>query len=603
MKYGKIIVFIVLFFLCKISYSQVLVAKTSVFNLWFCYPPEKIKLYDKLDEEKTEKVIRINGARGEYEPFILILKPVERIIYYPKFEITDLISGKNIIEKENIKWFLVDYVYIEIPSTSTIMPDKLKKKIPDYKPSFIAYGGKGKTGYYPDILIPSNDWQAELKNAYPGENTQFWFRVKIPENVEAGVYKGKIKFTARDIEEEIPFEIEVWNFQLPEKVPLKNTVCFNPRVIKNYWKKEDYKKFYKNFIAEYNQSVDPIYPPPKIKILEDKVEIDTDEWEEMVSYCIDELGMTHFFFPIYGYPRTVANIYPFRNYGKVKEQRWYGIKIFDENYNLTPKFKKCFSQYLKKLTGIIKKKGWLEKVYMPTMDEPHTEADYTAMKNWCRFVKSIVPNIKTFMTSEPKKELYGYVDCWCPNNRYYEDIWKERIKKGDEFMFYANWLLYPVDWPITSPRLIGWLLWKTGSCGYLTYAISGVNPRYFIYSNGIKIFGMGQLLYPAYFKPEFYPSIRWEMEREGFEDYEYLLMLKELIKKAKEKKIETDKEERVLKEVIDRIILNKNVFPTEKPWMEKSSFYANSNFIFLEAKKLIAETIENLQKRINRGTK
>jgi len=591
-------------FILSISYSQVLIKKTSKFKLWFSYPPEKIKLYDKVNEKKTEKVIRINGAKGEYEPFILILKPSGRnTIFYPQFIPTDLTFKKNVIKKENLKWFLIDYVYIEKPSTSTVLPEMMKKFIPDYKPSFRAFGGSGEPGYYPDILIPENEWQTKLKNAFMGENTQFWFRIKIPENVKGGIYKGKIKFMARGIEEEIPLEVKVWDFRLPQNSPLKNTACFNPRVIKDYWKKEDYKKFYKNFIADYKQNIDPIYPPPKIRISGDKVEIDTKEWEEMVSYCLDELGMNHFFFPIYGYPSSRANIYPFRNYGKCKEQEWYGRKIFDDKYNLTPEFKKYFGEYLKKMINIIKKKGWFEKLYMPTMDEPHTKEDYTAMKNWCKFVKSIAPGIKTFMTSEPKKELYEYIDCWCPNNRYDEKVWKERIKAGDEFMVYSNWLLYPVDWPITNPRVIGYLLWKTGKCGYLTYAISGVNSKYLIYMNGVKIFGMGQLLYPVYFKPEFYSSIRWEMEREGFEDYEYLWLLNKLIEKAKERKIKVEKEEKLLNEVIKKIILYKKIFPTGKSWEIKEPRYANSNKIFLEVKTEIACAIEELKKKIGKEKK
>jgi hypothetical protein len=481
----------------------------------------------------------------------------------------------------------------------------MKKVIPDFKSSHITFGGTGRAGHYPDILMPSDTWQSEVKNLYMGENTQFWLKLKVPADARAGTYKGFVTFKARGVETKIPIEVEVYDFALPEKSPLKVTACVDGRLISRVFKFEDYKNFYRDLIVPYQQTgVDPIYPKPKIQVVDGKVTVDTKQWEKMVGYCLDELGMNHFFFPARP-TRLGGNIYNWSNSGKAKNNEWFGIKLCDSNYNLTPEFKKAFTVYLKKTLPILKKNGWFEKMYMPSLDEPRCYEDYQLISNWCDFIHSVDPEINIFITSRypldtdiQEDKIVGKIKYWCPNNSWDEEFWKKRKKEGDEFSFYTNWLLYSPDWPIVNPRLLGWIAWQIDSVGYLNYNITEGFPRYLVYQKGIKMFASGQLLYNAQLEPRLYPSIRWEMEREGFEDFMYLWVLRNNLAEVKARGITADvvkEAERFLETVTVKILPN-GPFMKGKTWESTEPFYTNSNQTVVEVRNNTAELIEKLVK-------
>jgi hypothetical protein len=358
-------------------------------------------------------------------------------------------------------------------------------------------------------------------------------------------------------------------------------------------------------IYEYQQTgADPIYPPPNIRVDAQSVVIDTNGWDEMLAYCLDDLKLNHFFFPVTP-DREIACIYNFPNGNKVRGYKWYGIQVCDANYAITPEFRKAFGeQYLKPVVAHLKAKGWFEKMYMPSMDEPRCYEDYLFISNWCDFIHSIDGQIKIFLTSNypffgfPEDKLLGKIKYWCPNNSYVEQFWKSRMKQGDEFSFYTNWMLFSPDWPAVNPRLMGWIAWKTNANGFLTYNIGEGASRYLIYMRGIKMFGSGQMLYMAPFEPKLYPSIRWEMEREGFEDYLVLYQLRTMVEEYKKSAsmspivVEAEK----FLASADSQIIPHSIFPPEKPWKCTEPVYTTSNRTVWEVKNRACELIEQLVK-------
>jgi hypothetical protein len=114
--------------------------------------------------------------------------------------------------------------------------------------------------------------------------------------------------------------------------------------------------------------------------------------------------------------------------------------------------------------------------------------------------------------------------------------------------------------------------------------------------NGIKMFGSGQMLYMASFEPRLFPSIRWEMEREGIEDYQLMWALRNKVDEIKTiasldpTVIEA---QRFLENATNEIIPG-NAFPPERPWESKEAVYVTSNEKILFVKDKALEFIERL---------
>ena len=139
-KYGLIIGMVVMFFVGgAVAESELLIKSTDKYQLWGSYPPVKFGLYEKLSTEQKGEGVSITAAKGEHEPFLIVVRPTgAETLFYAKFEISDLVSDSGaVISSSQIKYFLIDYIYIDVPSTSTVTPEIMKRAIPDYKSSYI----------------------------------------------------------------------------------------------------------------------------------------------------------------------------------------------------------------------------------------------------------------------------------------------------------------------------------------------------------------------------------------------------------------------------------------------------------------------------------
>ncbi len=496
-----------------------LLCETPLYRVWVLYPPEKVLKLQTLSTAVRADAVELRTAKGEYEPFVLALRPRGR---KPLLDVRILFESPAPAGPGRIEFSCerVGYVHVTEPSGTSVFPDTRNKFLAAARP----FGGSGRVGFFPDRLLPF-----ERTEAPPGENTQFWITARIPRRAAAGPHEARLRLKARGAADAvIPLRVAVFDFALPRRSSLRNTTWWNPNELKGLWGEKEFRALYRD-MAAHRQAPDPILPQPGLRI--DKrgdVSVDTAAYDKMLSYCLDELGVTHFFFPRAG-GAWYTNIYWIWHTPAARKQRWYGVPIFQDDLSLTPQFRHTFGQYVKKMADHFRRRGWLGKVYMTTMDEPQRPDDFKAIRSLCRFVKSIAPEIKMFCTAYPRPELLGCIDAWCPQ-QYDEAAVRARQALGEEFMFYKNWL-HLTDMPIVDPRLEGWIAWRTRAAGWLTYATMGRWRRawdepYAIYANtGIKAWGLGLWWYPDLLRARVLKSVRWEMMREGAEDYEYLALL------------------------------------------------------------------------------
>jgi hypothetical protein len=206
----------------------------------------------------------------------------------------------------------------------------------------------------------------------------------------------------------------------------------------------------------------------------------------------------------------------------------------------TAAYNTAWSRLLTAIDGYVVAKGWQQKGYYYIQNEPQNQADYDLAAHLADLTKTAAPNLRIAVSEEPKP---GIVENARANGKSY-DIWiadlsafepsyaKQRQAKGESVWWY---FLYgdrpPFFNPITidhggiESRIPYWGAWRYRISGFAYYSVTGWgadpynNPR----PQGTMQNGDGFLLYPPK-NGELVTSIRWELLREGQEDFEYFLL-------------------------------------------------------------------------------
>jgi hypothetical protein len=203
-------------------------------------------------------------------------------------------------------------------------------------------------------------------------------------------------------------------------------------------------------------------------------------------------------------------------------------------------------------------RGWGERFYIYAFDEPAPDR-VGAIARFCAFIRQHAPHLPVLMTA-PHGTMLGTGNVWIPHIHElarpgYIGGMLRRVTAGEQFWTYTcmgtRWIKTPdswrIDWYGTSHRALGWLLFQQGCQGYLYWngsywhTGSGTERRRFDplhdpaiindtnYPNG-HCNGDGFLFYPD---PEGkdlpYSSMRLEITRDAFEDYDLLTLLERQI--------------------------------------------------------------------------
>ncbi len=144
------------------------------------------------------------------------------------------------------------------------------------------------------------------------------------------------------------------------------------------------------------------------------------------------------------------------------------------------------------------------------------------------------------------------ISVWVPYcTLYREDVANEQRRKGAQYWLYDVSSTCLIPHPGLTNRSIMWDVWRRDAYGYLYYLstywgrdatpwerpsflLPGVSYRY---RQGDGYFFYPPLRHGEPTAPNYtvVPTIRWEMLREGAEDYEYLRLLETLTRKAEQR--------------------------------------------------------------------
>ena len=162
--------------------------------------------YNPGDDEKCA-VWWTEAAANEYESVELVLFPHENIQGL-KIKTGDLVSGSGeIIPAAKITVRKVEYVHVIRPTD-------------DY----------GKPGWYPDQLPRLEDPVNLEKNM----NHPFYITIKVPAGTGAGNYTGSVELLSGEWNKKIPFSLQVWDFEIPERPSIRSAFGINTNAIREY---------------------------------------------------------------------------------------------------------------------------------------------------------------------------------------------------------------------------------------------------------------------------------------------------------------------------------------------------------------------------------
>ncbi len=236
----------------------------------------------------------------------------------------------------------------------------------------------------------------------------------------------------------------------------------------------------------------------------------------------------------------------------------------------TPEYKAAFRAYCRQVQEHLRQRGWLDEAFVYWFDEPAPK-DYAFVMNGFRKLKEAAPDLRRMLTEQVEPELVGGPNIWCPVSPNYDhEAAEQRRKAGDHFWWYvccgpkAPYCTLFIDHPATELRVWLWQTWQRKIEGILVwqtnYWTSSAaypdpdNPQnpyqdpmgwvsgYSTPAGTRRPWGNGdgRFIYPPEAAADAQQqqtvldgpvdSIRWEMLRDGIEDYEYLTILHRLLK-------------------------------------------------------------------------
>lgn len=479
-------------------------AKTSWGVVWEANATSKV-MPDMLPPKERQSVVSVFCAKNEFEPFQIVLTPSVEL-YNPRILVSDFI-GPATLPKSEISVRRVGTVPISRPTSPDCLP-----------------------GDYPDPLLPMDSTSVPANRS-----TALWFTIHVPEDAKAGNYRGTITLLADGVKPvTIPVRLHVWDFALPEVSRLQTAYGCDYNAIYRWHgvssaedKRRTAELVIQNFIEH---RVAPINPLPEWHIDTEAV-----NGELKADFSDYDQGASKFV------PKLSAFNLPGAFMGKI-----------GNDPPGTEGYARLKLPFLRQLGTYLRSKGWLDKAYCYMYDEPREE-DYPKLVEEAKLWREADPGLRILLTEQPEKPLFGSVDIWTPVlDAYIRKNCQKRQAEGDEVWWYVccgPHHPFPnnfIDYPAIDHRILHWMNWKYGVTGVLYWQTTfwQRNPwtePMTVSEDGKKDFGNGDgvLLYPAVETKSETPlvaapldSIRWEMIREGIEDYDYLSMLSEAVKSA-----------------------------------------------------------------------
>jgi hypothetical protein len=528
---------------------------------------QKVNLLDK-NWIYDGKEVSLHGARGEYVSFQLVLtNGSDSALSGIKIDMAPFRNGSTELAIQP-ELFLEWSVKVESPSTG-------------YPKSTLG------TGWYPDALIPFKHIQTDsakvrgrwvypftlpdFNNRISNQRSQIiWVDQFIPldeQKAKPGTYQSVITATIGGQSKQIPVNLTVWDFELPNENLFKASLQHEGFLSRMDEKQElsVYQLFKRNRIS----LMDPTYDPEMQVTKGGKVEIQWDKFDQRLKKYLTGQAFTeaHGYHdgPGYGEPLETFAL-PFDVYGKHGTAGWPDIGKPEAERNAANQaiYLSSIRQVREHLLPMVDPKKTLLTVYLNGLDESYFPEAWSRMVFYGNLFKKEYPEAKFRVDGAYTKEAMDVIGKsitdWASHTINYNlDEVKQYQQMGIKDWLYGP-LLYEqklnswvgsstfIDLPLINDRAISWSCWKYKTYSWISWGIGAGWERGWYDPESWKDFykeaseadaeftyrtfnGNGSLIY----KPGMVPnvsepcaSIRLKTMRDGVQEYEYLRLLTKL---------------------------------------------------------------------------
>lgn len=464
--------------------------------------------------DARSQTIKLAGAKNEILAFQIILLSNQKKENL-NLQATYLVGKNGVIHFNQFEFFRAWYLNVTEPSTAM-------------------YGLPSSTGpgWYPDPLLPFVTEAGAVGapfNLEPGQLQSIWVDLFLPPETPAGKFAGRIQILENETEfARINFDLEVWDFALPDTTHLATFFYFGPEQLrlahgltKGTPQAEAMNLAYLRLahVHRVNLATD-IHIPENPEYFE-------KQWAPILDGTAFADG------PGKG---VGSSIWPIR------------ISIWDG--------KEHFQQEAEATMNFFTRHGWTEKPFLYVIDEPG-EDEYPEVRKVGGWLDDAPypGNLLPFMLTEPfSPDLAGYVDIWNSGRIRHQDI-RQRQATRDQFWTYnggqpgsGSQCIDTDGWALRSWPWIAWkgqrTTWHYWDCCYFRDRANGrgeinvwENPLTFDQRPKNDVDwgnGDGTLFYPGQqvnFGTNFLPgpvsSVRLKAFRQGMQDFEYLWLARQ----------------------------------------------------------------------------
>ncbi|MCC6647443.1 MAG: DUF4091 domain-containing protein [Polyangiaceae bacterium] len=481
-------------------------------SLWTTTTMDKV-LREAAPPATTGTGLRMFAAKNEHEPLQIVLRA--DAAGSGSASIAPF-SGPGKLDR--ITWHRVDYVKISQPSDASSIP----------------------SGEVPDPLVPVADGAPQP--LAPGKNQPMWMTVYVPPDAPAGDYTSQLTVTIGGVPQVIPVSLHVFDFALPAKIGFDGNWNTSFQALGGGASLEAARRL-KDHFREHRLVPAGVAWPAGLNY-DGGIDYDCAsgafvdgpgpyDFAQLGPQYIDGVGWDGVGFPSFEVMQFVDNSTP-------RPDTFCGVPRGPGHVG-TPAYDAAWSKLLSAIDGYVSSRGWRQKAYYYVQNEPQDQADYDTAARLAALTKAAAPHLRIAVSEEPKPEIAenplaggASYDLWWANLSAFDPAYAAtRQARGEQVWWYFLYGDAPprfnpitIDHPGIESRIAFWAAWRHRIAGFAYYSVTGwgsdptSNPR----PQGTKQNGDGFLLYPPTKSGELVSSIRWELLREGEEDFEYFLL-------------------------------------------------------------------------------
>ncbi len=491
-------------------------------TIWPVSQLKKVFRDTTAEHSKYGDIVRFRVARNEYESAQVAIRctaPTKCV----RFSFGKLVheSTGYVIEKTQ-NWNFVGFIPIKqnTPHSERIQLRKAPCEIPD------------------PLLASCSTLDLPANTSQP-----VWLNVFVPKDAPPGTYRGTVAAIAGEERKELQVELIVDPFTLPDKRHLYVTHWFSAsRVAKAHkvelWSEPFWRilQHYASLMANHRQNV--VHVPWSLIHITHKPDSSlTFDYSLFDKYIgvFQQSGVSDRI--------EISHVCRFGPHG------WSGSEIVflsvaatdaKSGKRMTLDGKIAIPKLLADLQRHLQRRGWIDKAMIHVADEPSIN-NAASWREKSAIVHEAAPQLKRIDAIEGIG-FSGELEVWVPKLSHF-DRWRsayEARRDDNEFWFYicchpyGN--IYPnrfLDFPLSDMRVLHWINFRANLDGYLHWAIvSWSGDAYGAPRTNLPP-GDTHIIYPASQGPT--SSIRWDVQRDSIEDFEYLCLLAANTEKLKQR--------------------------------------------------------------------